>query len=226
MAIRSSEYEPKGSRLNQAANRFSFNLKRTLMAGMALEAMQNTLRETIAAAGFSHFAYLSIRHVAGANATAHTFGTYPESWCRRYVENRFLLYDPVLRECMNRIVPLRWSEVSHLRPLSLEQESVMREARAYKLANGLSIPLHHCGGGLAILSATVESDDESSDEFLENRKHFLHAIALIYHDAVRSSVEAGRVALPVSPVPGGQLAELMLQTGRRSLDWEGARRLN
>lgn len=215
-----------GSRLDRAANRFSFRLKHISTTEASLDAMQNALRNTLAAAGFANFVYLWFRSGAGANATVHAYGTYPDPWRHRYIENRYFLHDPVLRECMNRIVPLRWSEVFRLRPLSLEQEAVMREARVYKLADGLSIPLHHCNGGLAILSATVESDDRLSAKLLDDRKHFLHAVALIYHDAIRSSVEEGRVVLPACPVLGGQVADLMRRAVHRSSDWGDARRLN
>lgn len=88
-------------------------------------------------------------------------GHWPDSWAKRYFERQYVRKDPTLAHSLGANEPLHWSEL-HLQANDPSND-VMQEARAFGLADGLTIPQLTIEGHRIALSFAGQKLDRSPE---------------------------------------------------------------
>jgi len=65
----------------------------------------------------------------------------PEEWGQRYVQNRYLAYDPVIMELLANTEPFLWSEALKRHDANKRQQRIFHEASEFGLNEGVCIPI-------------------------------------------------------------------------------------
>jgi LuxR family transcriptional regulator, quorum-sensing system regulator BjaR1 len=123
----------------------------------------NTLRELL----FEAAEKLGLTYVAcGAHVDpqhlpdgAFLFHNYPAEWVQRFCARAYHRIDPVLRHAEAVTDSFWWHEAAFLAPLSVRQKRLLNEARAFRIADGYTIPLKHDFYWSASISVMSESGD-------------------------------------------------------------------
>ncbi len=147
---------------------------------------------------------------------------YPDAWLDHYWENGYALSDPAVLYCGQHIVPIEWHALSYERDSRSTQ--VMKEAAAFGLKSGVSMPIHSPHGELGILSFALNRDDTVAREITRHALPYVQLLAGHVHEAVR------RIAAPSDNEPLQELTTRETECLRWAADgktsWEIAQLLN
>jgi LuxR family quorum sensing-dependent transcriptional regulator len=69
----------------------------------------------------------------------------PEGWVDEYLDNNYILNDPIARHCMEARDPFFWREAIEA-TTSREAKEIMMRAEIYGLRNGVCFPIHNING--------------------------------------------------------------------------------
>lgn len=90
---------------------------------------------------------------------AFLFHNYPDGWVARFCAKAYHRIDPVFRHADRTADPFWWRDDAFLAPLNARQKRLLNEARAFRIADGYTIPLRHD----SYLSASISVMSESGD---------------------------------------------------------------
>ncbi|WP_345741863.1 helix-turn-helix transcriptional regulator [Epibacterium ulvae] len=122
-----------------------------------------------------HAAYLWI----DANGQNLYFGTFRESWSKRYRDAAMVRVDPVITGCFQRFDPVDWRDFDWTSKLA---HSFWAEAENQDVGTqGYSIPVRGPQGQFALLSLTHSCDDQMWGEFTAAHGHDLILLAHFLH---------------------------------------------
>ena len=109
------------------------------------------------------FEYVTVWTVPPPGNPLHgiLLNTRPEEYVAHYVEEDYVLRDPVVTHLRRTIRPYSWGDVRNSRDLSREEASIMDEAREFDVRDGLIIPIVTAAGSLAIVSPCGRAPDLS-----------------------------------------------------------------
>jgi len=135
-----------------------------------------------------YFLYGCVFSLGKQNNITRIISNYPKEWRDKYDKERFILVDPIMIHCTNRLIPIRWKS---LEKLSTDQSNFMEEARGYGLVSGLSFPIHSREGDVGILSFASDKPstfDQSNTKATAALMAYGHLLAGFVHDAMRQIV--------------------------------------
>jgi LuxR family quorum sensing-dependent transcriptional regulator len=69
----------------------------------------------------------------------------PEGWVNEYLDNNYILNDPIVRHCIEARDPFFWREAVEA-TASREAKDIMMRAEKYGLKNGVCFPIHNING--------------------------------------------------------------------------------
>jgi DNA-binding CsgD family transcriptional regulator len=129
---------------------FEFAVQSQTMASIpeltaALQAAVLPLEVTAAASGF-------ISGPRAASLQPFHFTNWPEAWVKTYVENAFLLADPLPRWARASGRALTWSALFRLLPARDAGRRVIEAASAFGFAEGMAIPMRADDNSLGLVS--------------------------------------------------------------------------
>jgi LuxR family quorum sensing-dependent transcriptional regulator len=90
---------------------------------------------------------------------AFLFQNYPRDWVERFRAKGYYRVDPVFRHANAAIQPFWWHDEAFLSPLNARQKRMLNEARAFRIADGYTVPLSHDVCWSASISVISESGD-------------------------------------------------------------------
>jgi DNA-binding CsgD family transcriptional regulator len=90
---------------------------------------------------------------------AFLFHNYPDGWVERFCAKAYHRIDPVFRHADRTREPFWWHDEAFLAPLNARQKRLLNEARAFRIADGYTIPLAHD----SYLSASISVMSDSGD---------------------------------------------------------------
>ena len=90
---------------------------------------------------------------------AFLFHNYPDGWVERFCAKAYHRIDPVFRHADRTSEPFWWHDEAFLAPLNARQKRLLNEARAFRIADGYTIPLVHD----SYLSASISVMSDSGD---------------------------------------------------------------
>ncbi len=89
--------------------------------------------------------------------------SYPAEWIGRYVENSYVLYDPVVSVARKSRLPFRWGHGGFISGFKKAERRVFHEAREFQIREGYSIPLYGPDGETAIFTVISDKSGQMAD---------------------------------------------------------------
>lgn len=128
-------------------------------------------------------------------ATIH-MNTRPREYVDRYVEQNYVVRDPVVTELRSTVSPYSWSDIRDRRRLSKPDERIMDEASEFDVRDGLIIPIVTLSGSVSIFSPCGPAPDLS-----QRARSALEIIGIYSHQALqRALVRTSRDETPHKPL--------------------------
>jgi LuxR family quorum sensing-dependent transcriptional regulator len=90
---------------------------------------------------------------------------WPNEWLERYLTRNYVDHDPVVSHLKLLRAPFQWREAVQSMPADKSSDEVMRDAREFKLRDGLAFPLVTLEGQIALVSLGGEAVELSDSEF-------------------------------------------------------------
>ena len=188
-----------------------------------LAAMKNIVDMQVKRLGFDRFAYHLMRPPEGPRIPL-ALATYPVEWTRRYTERNYVNIDPVVSAAVSRLLPFQWHRLTSGRHSTSRQREILIEARDFKLRNGITVPIHGPGQGLATLNVTSDSSKVEAAKLWTKHQINLLLLAFFMHEAVVKKTTKN------SPTPIFHLAprerECLMWTAQGKTAWEISEILN
>lgn len=121
--------------------------------------------------------------------------TYDRQWVDCYLERDYRQADLVPRKAAATIVPFRWREELDRLDGDDRSHEVFAEAAAFRIHDGLTIPIHQGTPGFAMMNLVADDPALLGASALAQR-HAVMMISMIYHDAVLRDPGIGGEQLP------------------------------
>lgn len=134
--------------------------------------------------GFNHFFYGALLPASFAKPTLLIITDQPDDWREHYQQQDYLPIDPTAQHCINKVTPLLWSELDGLRNHNKQVKKLFSEAEDFGVRTGVSIPLHSYGAEAAMLSLTVEQDNQKVNKHLNRTLPETNLLACYLHEAL------------------------------------------
>jgi LuxR family quorum sensing-dependent transcriptional regulator len=103
----------------------------------------------------------------------------PEAWVSEYLENNYIINDPIARYCVEARNPFLWREAIEA-AVSLGGKDIMLRAEKYGLKNGVCFPIHDINGFEAGVSLSGFTTPPKNTEIRS-----LHLASIMAFNALR-----------------------------------------
>lgn len=122
-----------------------------------IDELADSFQRAIGHFGFEAFALGPCSDIDDTLADAVVINRYPESWVRRYMEQRYFEIDPMLLHARREQLAFTWEAPSLREGMTKEQNLVLAEASEAGLKYGLCVPIHSWGRPPAVVSMAGRS---------------------------------------------------------------------
>ncbi|MEO3433203.1 LuxR family transcriptional regulator [Inquilinus sp. CAU 1745] len=183
----------------------------------SLKDIRSALEKQTEALGFDRYAYLVVRPPEGPRVP-FVLTNYPEEWADRYAEQRYVSVDPIIPTAATSMAPFRWEDILRQPHAGGAQKMIINEATEIGLRNGVTVPIHGPGSGLATLSVAADVPQSRFDALWAQRRHELHLVAVYAHEQIVRHVysDKKKPLFKLSP----RERECLLWTSRGKTAWE------
>ncbi|MDH3580026.1 MAG: autoinducer binding domain-containing protein, partial [Hyphomicrobiales bacterium] len=100
--------------------------------------------------GFTNVTDLTIPGPADLLVDGIIMNTRPAEYVGRYVEQNYVVRDPVVKELRETVSTYSWSDVRQRRDLTKADERIMDEASEFDVRDGLTVPIVTLSGSVSI----------------------------------------------------------------------------
>lgn len=194
-----------------------------LSAASTSEDVYHVLDRRLGELGFERFAYHVLISSEGARKPMY-LGTYPDAWARHYIANDYVNVDPVMPQATRGILPFNWADLYKSLAQKSRQRKVIDEAGDFGLPNGIIVPVHGPGKGVATLNVAAQIPGREFNELWRRHRHELHLIAMYSHEAIARLASQGKSEAQPHLAPRER--ECLLWTARGKTAWEISTILN
>jgi LuxR family transcriptional regulator, quorum-sensing system regulator BjaR1 len=125
------------------------------------------------------FVISGIAEEGGAQQEMLVIHNLPEAWVSEYLENNYIINDPIARHCIEAQNPFLWREAIDA-TAALEAKNIMIRAEKYGLVNGVCFPIHNINGFEAGVSLSGFSTPPKKTEIRS-----LHLASIMAFNTVR-----------------------------------------
>ncbi len=132
-----------------------------LLSATSLDQWKKTAEALVYGWHFDFFLY-GLRPKANSDDYV-VVSTYPAAWRHYYDSERLAQWDPTVRHCATRMVPLVWTSELFV---SERERRLYAEAAGFGLCTGISIPIRGTRGEIGMLS--VASQRRHTTEYLRS----------------------------------------------------------
>jgi len=157
-------------------------------------------RRAVQRLGFQSFAYLSFAHPRSA-----FLSSYPEAWKEHYVRNGYERIDPVVGQARKSRTGFYWDGSRPGTPTSSAQRRLFREASAFGINNGVTVPIHGGFGQLAAFTLASQDRDPAFSRYVSEALDTLHLLGLYYHAHARAKLQLNLISIDQSPLTQREL---------------------
>jgi LuxR family transcriptional activator of conjugal transfer of Ti plasmids len=143
--------------------------------------------------GYRWFAYLGF-----SEPSLQVLSSYPRSWAKQYVEQRYEDIDPVVGLARSSQRSFQWDRWT-LRPQSASQQRFFTEAAKFGIHSGSTVPIR--GGFGRFAAFTVAGSREAGlDHRPPDEMDILQLAGLYYHAHVYAKLQLGLTRLADAPL--------------------------
>lgn len=89
--------------------------------------------------------------------------TRPEEYVERYVEQNYVVRDPVIKHLKKSTRPFSWTDVRKMDALSKEDRTIIDEARDFGVNDGFVVPIVNISGSMSLFSPCGGKPDLSGE---------------------------------------------------------------
>lgn len=114
---------------------------------------------------------------------------HPPGWMERYLQERYVFEDPVIRRIHGELSPFRWSDAPLSAGIESKQKLIMNEAREFGLVDGFAVPIILTDGTLGSVSFGGAHVDIPREAFGQVNLIAIYAMGRAVQ--LRSEVESG-----------------------------------
>lgn len=201
-----------------------------ILSGLeALETEQDfhkKFEDTFSGLGYNKFTYASLDTETIKEASESTLksdiiyitNSNPE-WITRYQEQVYSSCDPIIRDCFESRLPIRWTESYRSNSRSKQENLMMSDAWEHGCKRGLTIPAHGPNGEIGVLSLYSDISDSEFLRVTEETKHDAHLITHYLHDAVQSKLRV-EPSIPLPTPLTSRETEILQWTVDGKTAWE------
>lgn len=146
-----------------------------------IDTLSASFERSIATLGFHYFACCSHVDPLLPPRRAVVMYTYPEEWVQSFSERKLFQVDPVFQRANSTVRPFFWDSSEFRAELSEQQQAILAEASAYRIAHGYTVPIHLPGPhGAYPASCSVVADAAMSEQ---SAKYVVQLMAYFLYDA-------------------------------------------
>lgn len=127
-----------------------------IVAADSVDSLTQAIDSVARGLGFAHWIYGALVAVTPTRSEQFVLNGYPEDWREHYLQAGYTFRDPTVHYSRTHVVPTLWDDLAHspgevVRPDAVGRR-IVREAREFGLAKGLSVPLHGLGCVFGMMS--------------------------------------------------------------------------
>jgi LuxR family transcriptional activator of bioluminescence operon len=207
-------------------NRSYLKFVEALTAAQSVAGIRAICRAICREFGFDHFNYGARFRTSSASVepTHVSISGYPDAWWRRYQKRNYVANDPPVVHCADRLAPIAWHDARpEDSPNSKIARRILKEARAFGLRDGISLPVHGRGGEYAVLAFATRLAPPRSSRLIESATPVLHLLAFYVHESVRRVMALEAAARPAAMPLTARESEVLRWSARGKTAWETAR---
>jgi LuxR family transcriptional regulator, quorum-sensing system regulator BjaR1 len=138
------------------------------------------LSEAIAEFGFTSFLVTGLPHATTAFSDHTILNGWPDGWYRRYNDRQYYTVDAVAIQARQSVDPFFWTDVVPKQANKAVSASIMGEAHAFGLTDGLLVPIYSVNGDQSCISMAGKNIDRR-----QRVKQMLHLMSMyVHHKAI------------------------------------------
>jgi len=121
----------------------------------SLEAYEDICQEIVAELDWFGFSCVTALTLPGPGETLEDgllMNNRPTEYTEHYIEQNYVVRDPVVTELRQTVDPYSWSDIRERRDLGKADQRIMDEARDFDVRDGLIIPIVTLSGTMSIFS--------------------------------------------------------------------------
>ncbi|MCC6562527.1 MAG: autoinducer binding domain-containing protein, partial [Xanthomonadales bacterium] len=127
-----------------------------IVAADSVDALTHSIDAVARDLGFAHWIYGALVAVTPTRSEQFVLNGYPDDWREHYLEAGYTFRDPTVHYSRTHVVPTLWDDLARAPGASMRPDAlgrrIVREARDFGLAKGLSVPLHGLGCVFGMMS--------------------------------------------------------------------------
>ena len=151
--------------------------------------------------GLTHVSSIFLRGPGRDAIEGVLMNNRPQEFVKRYLEQDYVLRDPLVTELRNTLNPYTWGDVRARRDLSKDEKAIIDEGRAFDARDGFIIPIAMSSGSVSLFSACGREPNLS-----ERARAALEIIGIYSQHALkRAVIRAQRDEAPHSPLTPREL---------------------
>lgn len=159
----------------------------SLLTSENLDDLANRCKILTNSLGFENYAYYSHIKLPDGKIFQYIFSDYPDQWVSNYLAAGYITIDPVVEYCFysNSTTPLFWDETNFDTP---KRKELIKEAKGYGIASGLSIPLRGAKNEVALFSGTNPFNDMECRLRYSQCAGDMYVMSSYLHESIRNLV--------------------------------------
>lgn len=140
-------------------------------------------------------------------------------WVGRYIEEDYASADPIIRECYESRLPIRWTDSYRSNSRSRKETDMMSDAWEHGLKRGLTIPVHGPNGEIGVLSLNSDLPDKEFLKVTEDNQYDVQLMAQYFHNEVQNKLKR-EVIVPKPVALTNREVEILKWTVEGKTAWE------
>lgn len=142
------------------------------------DGLHDALANAAARLDLRYFAYLLLSQ--SWEGQKQLISNYPARWTTLYLRHRYERHDPVILQAVADPEPFSWGRETDRLTLSELQDELLREAAAFGIRIGFTIPIHE-HGRYAALTFAADEGPRSFRRCVKRAKYLLKPMATCFH---------------------------------------------
>lgn len=143
--------------------------------------------------GFDNFIYGARVPTSFVEPYIFIISGYPDEWRERYKEQGYLAVDPTVNHCCTETTPIVWEDLAPLTESDPRVRQFMQEAADFRLASGVSFPVHTARGEFAMLSLSSSEQASQSRERIKRSLPYAQLFSCFVHERVRQIIDVREI---------------------------------
>lgn len=182
--------------------------------------------ETFSSLGYNKFTYASFDVDTVRDGSLPTvvsdliyLTNSDDQWVQRYVEEDYSSSDPVIRDCFESRLPIRWTDTYRSNSRTRKESDMMSDAWEHGYCRGLTIPIHGPNGEIGVLSLYSDLKDREFLKVTEANQYDVQLITHYLHNDIQTKLKREAI-VPLPVALTNREVEILKWTVEGKTAWE------